>query len=175
MDQRCGLVGDRLHQPGVRMAEGVHRHPGDRIEITFAGFIPQVGAFAAHKGDGLAGIGIHQVFGHGSKLYLCKGGNKSKAIRRPEPPYPFAILLRSRFLGYQKPCTPAPMKNSMGMESSVLVREARKATRRALFFCSSEAGVMPRIFFWVGQISAQTLNSMMVPSHAPMPISAVSA
>ena len=29
---------------------------------------------------------------------------------------------------------------------------------------------MPRIFFWFGQISTQTLNSMMVPSHAPMPM-----
>jgi hypothetical protein len=29
---------------------------------------------------------------------------------------------------------------------------------------------MPRIFFWLGQISTHTLKSMIVPSHAPMPI-----
>jgi hypothetical protein len=51
-----------------------------------------------------------------------------------------------------------------------LVREARNATRRALFFSSSVAGTMPRIFFWLGQMSAQTFTSMIVPSHAPIPI-----
>ena len=62
------------------------------------------------------------------------------------------------------------MKNSIGMDSATFVREARKATRRALAFSSSVAGTMPRIFFWLGQISTQTLNSMMRPSHPPMPI-----
>jgi hypothetical protein len=62
------------------------------------------------------------------------------------------------------------MKNSIGIDSMVLVRDARKATRRALFFSSSVAETMPRIFFWFGQISTHTLNSMMVPSQAPMPI-----
>jgi len=36
-----------------------------------------------------------------------------------------------------------------------------------LFFSSSLADTMPRIFFWLGQISTHTLNSMIVPSHAP--------
>jgi hypothetical protein len=62
------------------------------------------------------------------------------------------------------------MKYSIGMENIVLVREARKATRRALFFSSSLAGTMPRIFFWLGQISPHTFISMNVPSQAPTPI-----
>src|SRR5207247_2209974 len=62
------------------------------------------------------------------------------------------------------------MKNSIGIDSAVFVREARKATRRALFFSSSVAATMPRIFFWLGQMSTHTLNSMMRPSQAPMPM-----
>ena len=38
------------------------------------------------------------------------------------------------------------MKNSIGIDSIVLVREASSATRRALFFSSSVAGFKPRIF-----------------------------
>jgi hypothetical protein len=55
-------------------------------------------------------------------------------------------------------------------DSTKLVREASVAVLRALAFSSSVAGVMPSTFFWFGQISTQTLNSMMVPSQAPMPI-----
>ena len=65
------------------------------------------------------------------------------------------------------------MKNSIGIDSIMLVRDARNATRRALFFSSSVAGFMPRIFCWLGQISAHTLNSMIVPSHAPTPMPAM--
>ena len=64
----------------------------------------------------------------------------------------------------------AIMKNSIGIDNTVLAREARKAVRRALSFSSSVAWTSPRIFFWFGQISTHTLNSMMVPSHAPTPI-----
>jgi len=99
MDQDRGLVGNRLHQFGVGMAQPVHRHAGDRIEIALAGFVPQIGAFAAHKGDGLAGIGIHQVFGHGSKVYSAKTKLFTKAIRRPKPPYPFRDSTTLAFFG----------------------------------------------------------------------------
>ena len=64
------------------------------------------------------------------------------------------------------------MKYSIGSESIRLKRDASNATRRALFFSSSVAGFMPRIFCWFGQMIAQTLNSMIVPSHAPMPMPA---
>ena len=68
---------------------------------------------------------------------------------------------------------PPAMKNSMGMDSITLVRDARKAVRRALAFSSSVAGFMPRIFCWLGQMSAQTLMSMIVPSQAPTPMPAI--
>ena len=42
---------------------------------------------------------------------------------------------------------PVAMKKSMGIESILFVRDARKATRRATFFSSSVAGVMPMTFF----------------------------
>ncbi len=62
------------------------------------------------------------------------------------------------------------MHMSMGMDSTKFVRDAYSATLRALAFSSSVAGLMPRIFFWFCQIGPQTLISMIVPSHAPMPI-----
>ena len=40
----------------------------------------------------------------------------------------------------------------------------------AAAFCSSVAATKPWIFFWFGQMMAQTLNNMMVPSQAPVPI-----
>ena len=62
------------------------------------------------------------------------------------------------------------MHMSIGIESMVLVREARKATFLALAFSSSLACTSPSTFFWLGQISTHTLNSMMVPSQAPTPM-----
>jgi len=62
------------------------------------------------------------------------------------------------------------MHISIGIDSTKLVREAMAATLRAPAFSSSVAGTMPKIFFWFGQMNTQTLNSMMVPSQAPMPI-----
>ncbi len=50
------------------------------------------------------------------------------------------------------------------------MREAYRATLRAAAFCSSVAGTIPKIFFWLGQMSTQTLNNMMVPSQAPIPM-----
>jgi hypothetical protein len=65
------------------------------------------------------------------------------------------------------------MKNNIGIDSATLVRDARNATRRAVAFSSSVAGFNPRIFFWLGQIRAHTLKSMIVPSHAPTPMPAM--
>src|SRR6267142_971022 len=62
------------------------------------------------------------------------------------------------------------MHMSMGIDSTKFTREAMPAALRARAFCSSVAATMPRIFFWFGQITPQTLSSMIVPSHAPMPI-----
>ena len=44
------------------------------------------------------------------------------------------------------------------------------AATNALALAASSAGTIPSTFFWFGQISTQTLNSMIVPSHAPMPM-----
>ena len=63
------------------------------------------------------------------------------------------------------------MLMTSGIDRNVLVREARNATRLALAISSGVAGFMPRIFFWLGQMRTQTLKSMMVPNHAPTPIS----
>src|SRR5271167_630114 len=68
------------------------------------------------------------------------------------------------------PCIGPTMHINMGMDSKKLIREAYKAILRDLAFSSSVAGTIPRIFFWLGQINPHTLNSMMVPSQAPMPM-----
>src|SRR5690606_5626551 len=68
------------------------------------------------------------------------------------------------------PCMAPPMHISIGIDSRKLVRDAYFATVRAFALAASSAGTMPRIFFWFGQISTQTLNSMIVPIHAPRPM-----
>lgn len=62
------------------------------------------------------------------------------------------------------------MHINIGIDSTKLMREAIKATLRALAFSSSVAGTMPNTFFWFGQMNTHTLNAMMVPNHAPIPI-----
>jgi hypothetical protein len=54
-----------------------------------------------------------------------------------------------------------------------LVRDAYRAALRAFAFSSSVAGLIPRIFFWFGQMMPHTFNNMMVPSQAPMPMTTV--
>jgi hypothetical protein len=70
----------------------------------------------------------------------------------------------------------APMKNSIGTESQVLVRDARNA-RRAQRGCSAGAGVpaaaaivAAMIFFCRGQMIIQTFMNMTVPSPPPIRI-----
>ena len=67
MNQRGGLISNGFHQLGVGMTQAIHRHAGNRIEITLAGLVPQVSALAAHKGNGLTCIGVHQMCCHGSR------------------------------------------------------------------------------------------------------------
>src|SRR3989442_5761375 len=65
----------------------------------------------------------------------------------------------------------APMKNSIGIESTTLVREARNARRPAApaagFAWPPAAAITT---FWFGQITRHTLKSMTVPSSAPLRI-----
>ena len=76
----------------------------------------------------------------------------------------------------KNPPWPKPtMLISIGIESMVLVRDARNATRRAFAIWSAVASTSPSTFFWFGQMKTQTLNSMMVPSHAPTPINSAPA
>ena len=62
-------------------------------------------------------------------------------------------------------------------DSAVLVRDASNAIFLALAMVPGSCVLpsRPRIFFWFGQISTHTFNSMMVPSHAPRPITAIPA
>ena len=88
----------------------------------------------------------------GLALYLDSAAPSRLASDRPSPAtrYAWGLIRGSLISSYLKKsaaCAPAAMKNSIGIESMVLVREARNATRRALFFSSSVACTMPRIFF----------------------------
>ena len=59
---------------------------------------------------------------------------------------------------------------NIGIESRVFVRDARNAVRLPLAMASGVASTMPSTFFWFGQIKIHTLNNMIVPHHAPIPI-----
>src|SRR5215216_1633538 len=72
------------------------------------------------------------------------------------------------------------MKNNIGTDNQVFVREARKAIRASLAdsggiaaLFSALSAVQEMILFWLGQIIPQTLKSMMIPIAPPMPIEAV--
>jgi hypothetical protein len=58
-----------------------------------------------------------------------------------------------------RPCEVAAMHSSIGIERMKLVREAYSAALRPRAFSSSVAGLMPRIFFWLGQMMPQTFSS----------------
>lgn len=57
-----------------------------------------------------------------------------------------------------------------GMDMSVFERDAMNAMFLAFATSSAVASTMPKTFFWFGQMSTQTLNNMIVPSQAPIPI-----
>jgi len=59
---------------------------------------------------------------------------------------------------------------SIGMDINVFDRDAMNAMFLALATCSGVASTIPSTFLWFGQIYTHTLNTMMVPSHAPIPI-----
>ena len=67
------------------------------------------------------------------------------------------------------------MHSNIGTDKAVLVRDARSAVFFALAMTSALCSLpsRPRIFFWLGQISTQTLNSMIVPNQEPKPITAM--
>ena len=68
----------------------------------------------------------------------------------------------------------AAMQNSIGIDSSVLMREAMPGdARRLRLLVGREVGIGVadvQHLLLAGQMMNQTLNHMMVPSHMPMPI-----
>ncbi len=51
------LLADRLHDPRMRMAEGVHAQPGHKVEILFAFEVIEENTFAALEGYGITIVG----------------------------------------------------------------------------------------------------------------------
>ena len=66
------LLGQRRHQPGMGMAEGVDRDAGAEIQISLAILGEKVGALATDEGDIRPVIGGKQSGKHGA-LLLCRG------------------------------------------------------------------------------------------------------
>jgi hypothetical protein len=66
VDDLGRLVCDCRDQPRVGVAQPVHGNARERVEISFARFIPQPCAFAAHERDRQSLVGVHQVSGHRS-------------------------------------------------------------------------------------------------------------
>ena len=67
---------------------------------------------------------------------------------------------------YIKNPWPAPtILINIGMDSIVLVLEARKAVLAAFAFSSAVASTIPRTFFWFGQIKTQTSSTHFISIH----------
>ena len=49
MQQRRGLLGERVGDRGVAVAERRDREPGEEVEVALAVVVPQLGALAAHE------------------------------------------------------------------------------------------------------------------------------
>jgi hypothetical protein len=64
MDQSPGLLAQGARQLRVGMAQTVDGDAGDGIEVLVALFVVEPDALAARKGNGLTGVGLHEVFGH---------------------------------------------------------------------------------------------------------------
>src|SRR6266404_3789555 len=74
-------------------------------------------------------------------------------------------------------CDDAPMKNSIGTESQVFVRDARNAIRASAADSGGTAvpfsalsAVQEIIRFWFGQMIPHTLNNITNPIAPPIPI-----
>src|SRR3546814_20221589 len=62
------------------------------------------------------------------------------------------------------------MAKTIGTDSTVLARETSSAVRADFALLAASASTRPRARCWFGQMTNQTLNHMMAPSHMPMPI-----
>jgi hypothetical protein len=62
-----------------------------------------------------------------------------------------------------------PCSRASGIENMVLIRDVMPARRAAAAFSSDEALTIPRTFFWLGQITNQTLKAMINASQSHRP------
>ena len=63
MQQRARLVGDRVGDLGVRVAERRHREAAEEVEVLVAFGVPQPRALAAHERDRQPTVRLHHVLG----------------------------------------------------------------------------------------------------------------
>src|SRR6202021_170457 len=164
IDASDSLV-DALRTAGVDRSQA-QQHAGRRTRPEAGAIAHLQRALKFHIVAALANV-------VGAELRQLLGQHRSGAHGRGcDPVAHIVIRLRTEPLLVQngRPCDWPPMHMSRGRERMKLMRDARAAVLRAAAFSSSVAGISPRIFFWFGQMKTQTLNSIMVPSHAPTPI-----
>ncbi len=84
--QFLGLLGQRLHEMRMRMAERGHRHAAREVEIALAGSRKEIGALPAREGKLAAGVGRKKGRHRSSqslkqKLPPIGGSKESQSIR----------------------------------------------------------------------------------------------
>ncbi|OIQ71133.1 hypothetical protein GALL_472500 [mine drainage metagenome] len=72
VDELAHLIGEGRHQPRMRMAQGVDRDARQGVEIAATLRIPDPCTLAMRQRDRQAGIGVHQMCGHGHLLEAGK-------------------------------------------------------------------------------------------------------
>ena len=63
-----------------------------------------------------------------------------------------------------------PIVSNIGNDNKVFVLENSIAVFADFAFVSGSLSTIPNALFWFGQITNQTLNAIMIPSHIPIPI-----
>ena len=63
MQERARLIGDRVGDLGMRVAERRDRETGEEVEVALALAVPEHGALAAHERDRQPAVGLHHVLG----------------------------------------------------------------------------------------------------------------
>ena len=75
------LLGQRRHQPGIGMAEGVDRDARPEIQVSLAILGEKVGTLAADEGDIRPVIGGKQSGKHGESPFRTAGRGALSAFR----------------------------------------------------------------------------------------------
>src|SRR5215475_13943516 len=79
------LLLNRANNGWVAVAEAVHGDAGYKVEILFAISVPHPGPFAANQSDGIARIGLSDVF-------VREFGNIF-VLNHPPPPHVYTLFL----------------------------------------------------------------------------------